>query len=906
MNQDHPFDAVRWARLKDHVADLASLDVSGRQQALAALTLDADDRTWLLKLTQPLLTDDQRLLDSHPTARATIEYNTLRCNAGDHVGSYRVESLLGRGGMGEVYEARSLSSNHMVALKVLRAGLAQHDYARFSINEQRALQRLDDPRIARFIEAFDADGIGTCLVLELIDGEPLQSHCRSRRFNVEARLKLFIEVCQAVASAHALLVVHRDLKPSNVLVTPEGHVKLLDFGVSKLLDEAITNTSASPPTWTDSSLYTLEFAAPEQVLHEPVSTATDIYALGGLLYRLLTDVSPYSLADGSSLVSAVLNRPPQRLSDAIVRARIEGRSPPGGQIDRDMDRIVARAMDKDPRSRYPNALVLAADVEAVLAGKPISSGGGARYRIKKFVNRNRSAVVASVVASVLLVVAAIVTVHESQQVSLHAHRADVANSFLLTTLDLTDRFSSNNKGDLTLGEVLERAVSQAHTELRDEPQARAAVLGQLGRALQHRGKLSEAQAAVLEAYEIRIADPESTPVERAAAAQQLASNEIDLGHLEDASGHLDAAVRWLDGVSGEAPLQISVLTSLGKLASLRGDAEASLRWYQQIIPLREKLAGDYRAELAMDYNNLGTGLYNLSRFSEAVNAYNHAISLLHEQFGATHPRLGFVEFGRGAALIQLGQFAEASEALSAADLSLNELGKSKGQVGTVNTDRMRAVLAYLRSDYPRASQILESTLGQTRSASPIVVAASLLIRGRVELASGDPAAAEKSLAEAEALYVDNDRSAHAQRWVVHALRGVASAELGAVSDGDKELEEALVQLQGDGTRASTELAEVALHSGAAARRRGDIALALTRHHLFQSIQQKSDWLGELGVTLVDAELVQDGLSPGADVDSRRYAGAHIQPTIAVLQRLAPNHRYVPTLQALSASITNTR
>ncbi|MEO8461253.1 MAG: serine/threonine-protein kinase, partial [Dokdonella sp.] len=817
MTQALPIDADRWVRLKDHVADLASLDLPAREQALADLTLDADDRDWLQRLSLPLLADDPRLMDSHPSARATAEYGNLRWRAGDTIGRYRIEALLGRGGMGEVYEARSLDDGQLVALKVLRAGLEQSDYARFSENEQRALQRLDDPRIARFIEAFEADGVGTCLVLEWIDGEPLQSHCRSRRFNVEARLKLFIDVCQAVASAHQLLVVHRDLKPSNVLVTPEGQVKLLDFGVSKLLDENTTHTQ------THGNLYTLEYAAPEQVLHEPVSTATDIYALGGLLYRLLTDVSPYALGDGGSLVKAVLSESPQRLDHALARSRAAGHAPPIGLLDRDLDRVIARSMNKDPRSRYPNARELASDIQAILSGRPISHGGGTGYRLKKLLKRHRAVAAAAIVASLSLVGATVVSLHEARLAVAHAHRADVANQFLLTTLDMSDRFSSNNHGDVTLGDVLEHAVAQAHTELRDEPQARAAVLGQLGLALQHRGKAALALTAGQEALALRTSDPESSALEKANAAQQLASIEIELGHLDDASTHSNAALQWLDQEPAQSPIRIATLTSLGKLASMRGDAEGSLRWYQKIIPLREALAGDYRAEIAMDYNNLGTGLYNLSRFREADLAFAHGIALLHAQFGATHPRLGYIEFGRAAALTQLGRFDEAEKTLAAADLSLNGGDQAKGnQPGSVNTERMRAVLDFYASNYASALRRLSNVLPQTRASSPISVAATLMIRGRIELASGNPIAAIATLAEAEKLYVDNGRSAHAQRWVVHGLHGAAAGVSGNVRDGDRELEEAFAQLAGDGSKQGIELAEMALLSGAAARRRADI------------------------------------------------------------------------------------
>ena len=895
MTLPPPIDAERWARLKEHVADLASLEPTDRVQALDRLALTEDDRGCLLRLAGPLLADDHRLDGSHPQVRATVEREKLRWREGETIGGYRIETLIGRGGMGEVYEARSLATDQVVALKVLRTGLDQVDYAKFPENEQRALRRLDDPRIAKFVEAFSADEVGTCLVLEWIDGEPLQSYCRDRRYDVDSRLKLFIEVCQAVASAHRQLVIHRDLKPSNVLVTPEGLVKLLDFGVSKLLDDEATD--AQPQT--HGELFTLDYAAPEQVLNEPVSTATDIYALGGLLFRLLTDVSPYLRADGGSLVKAVLGEPPQKLVPAQERARSSGRCPPQGPLDPDLDRVIGRAMQKAPAERYRSVLELAADIEAILGGRPISGGGSPYYRLAKFVRRHRASAVGSVIAIIALAVAGAFGIHESRLTSLHAHRADVANHFLLTALDLTDRFSSANSGDFTLGEVLERAVEKARTELADEPSVRATVLGQLGLVLKHRGRTELAVSALEEAYALRQSDPGSSGAENAEFAQELASIEIERGRIDDAELHLQEAMRWLGAGAPQADVHIAILTSLGKLASFKGRVDESLRWYREIIPLREALPGDHRADLAMDYNNLGTGLYNLSRYKEADAAYTRGIGLLESRYGAAHPRLGFLQFGRTACLIQLGRFSEAAVLLDRAEQSLGQGGHAGGShPSPLNTERLHATLDYYASNYPLALQRLEHALPEIQTSSPVTVAAALTFRGRVELAAGLTQSAGGTLAEAERLYVANDRGAHVQRWVAHGLHGVAVAAAGHPETGDRELEFALDQVTRSGIVGAERL-ELTLLQGAADRRRGDIGSALRAHRQAWHEQREIGWLGEFGATWVNAELMLDGAAPGADAESRELLHARLAKTIATLKRLAPNHPLLEPLLAVS-------
>ena len=900
MNSTQPqmIDAERWLRLKDHLADLSEIAASERADAIDALALDADDRSHLERLLAPLDHFSASLQAPHPAARAAaIDVHPLRCHPGDIVGRYRIGGLLGIGGMGEVYEARATDGGAEVALKVLRSGLAQSDYGRFSENEQRALRRLDDPRIARFVEAFVAPDVGTCLVIERVDGEQLQTYCRSRRFDVQARLKLFIEVCHAVASAHRQLVVHRDLKPGNVLVTPEGQVKLLDFGVSKLLDEASTQTQ------THGHLFTLAYAAPEQVLREPVSTATDIYALGVLLYQLLTDVSPYPLDEGASLVKAVLNDPPQPLSAAVRRAHATGGAPPALHLDRDLDRVVAHAMEKEPRSRYRSALELVADVQAVLDGRPIAGGGGAFYRMRKFVRRHRASVLAGGVAALSLLVATVFSLYAARSAALQAHRAEVANRFLLSTLDFTDRFNGNS-GDFTLADVLERAVTQARSQLSDEPEVRADVLLKLSYALHHGGKTEAALAAAQEAYMLRTADAQSTPIERAEAAQHLASNEIERGLLDQASAHLDEALQLLQHERGDDKdtLLIRAYTSLGKLASMRGDAEASMRWYQQIPSLRQSLPGGNEIDLAMDYNNLGTGLYNLGRFDESERAYAQGIGLLRQHLGTAHPRLGFVMYGRTSALIQLGRFDEARALLAETERTLRSSSEGVGSntPGALSTDRLHAQLELFAGRYQRALHFVANTVTQTRASSPVTVGASLGLRGRIELASGDVPAAIASFAEAEALLVDSGRARHVQRWYVHAMQGVARARSGAVAQGDAELDEALAAIDADGKRLSIEQIELLMLSGAAARRRGDVAAALSLHQRAEAMRVQSGWLGALGAARIEAELAQDALAAKPDASARRRNADRLAQAIKVMRGFAPGDSQLPALEAVHA------
>ena len=888
-----PLQPETWLRLKEHVADLAELPSAARDAALAELPLGTTDRRWLVELLASLDADDRRLREPLQATPQTDADLPLRWRDGECIGAYRVEGLLGRGGMGEVYRARPLAGGPPVALKVLRAGLEQSHYAHFSSNEQRALQRLDDPRIAHFIEAFPVPDVGVCLVLELIDGEPLQTWCRNRRIGVDARLKLFIDVCHAVAGAHRQLVVHRDLKPSNVLVTPDGRVKLLDFGIAKLLDVGDAQTQ------TYGGLCTLEFAAPEQVLREPVSAATDIYSLGVLLYHLLTDVTPYPRAAQGLLVKAVLNDPPEPFAAALPRARALGRTPPAATLDRDLERIVVRAMEKEPANRYLSATELASDVRAVLDGRPIQGGGGKLYRVAKFLRRHRAAVFAAGVSAASLLAATGISFYAAERAALQAHRADVANRFLLAVLDLNDVYSGKRRGEASLDDVLAGAVERARTDLRDEPQVRADVLGQLGEALEHRGRLAAALDAKTEANAIRAANPGRDSYEYAAGLNALASVEMGLSRFDAAQDHLNAALQEsLAHPTDDPRALLGSYAGLSRWASLHGDARTSLQWDDRLIEARRASEGDDSVDLAMDYNRRGTSLVLLNRYAQASESFRLGLHIVERRLGTSHMRYGALSYGLAASLVQQGRFAEARAALAAARTALVDRDDPRvANPFSAAAERLQAQLDFIGGDYIAARARMATVIATTTHISPVTLGSSLILMGRIELAQGDATAARARYAEAEKQFVDNGRLQHPQRWLALGLGGIARAAQGDGDGGDAQTALALAALRA-GDTAGAEEAELALASGAAARRRGDLALAYARHAQAQAIQQRSGWFGDLGAANVSAELAQDTLAGSADFVVRALSREQLAGSIATLARINPNDARLPALTVL--------
>lgn len=862
VGEEMAADPARWLRLKEHLADLAELPSAARDAALAALDLDATDRLWLRELSAQLNQADLRM--QPPLRSEAVEGSSiLRWQIGDMVGAYAIDGFLGRGGMGEVYSAHAIDGNAQVALKVLRQGLDSGGYGHFSLNEQRALQRLDDPRIARFIEAFQLPDSGMCLVLERIDGLPIDVWANAQSLGVDARLSLFVQICEAVASAHAQLVVHRDLKPENVLVTTDGNIKLLDFGVAKLLDVETSHTQ------THGGLFTLDFAAPEQVLRQPVSVATDVYALGVLLYRLLTDNSPYLTGPNESLIKAVLSDRPRKLtaagSDVGRGLRVA--------LDRDLDRVIARAMEKDPRDRYRSAMELAADVQAVRSGAPIGAGGSRWYRFSKFVRRHPAGVAMSTLLLVMLLVATGVSLHWAQRAEANtriaeeaARRAEASNRFMQTVLDLNDSYSVHNKGDLTLAQVIDRAVELATTELADEPEVRADVLSNLSTTLQKRGNVDRAREAASEAVRILASLPDPEPGHYAGSLLRLAFIEFELSELDSAESRLREALRLVEGmVVVPVDMQIVALSGLARISNLRGETPNALEFDRRIVSLRSGMPGDQRAELAMDHFNLGSTLLKLSRLDDAHNALEESIRLLHASVGDAHPRMGIVRSGRAAVLIALGRFdaaqvdiAKAAELLpSGRHAANNILLLATTQLHARQFDAALASLDTLGTDLPATIQ-----------------AGAQFLRGRIMWEQDDNASAAAFFAQAEQHYASASGAAHPRRWLAQGLRLVAEGARDASRLDVAALEHTLSEFARVSVPNSIEYAELLLAAGTALRRHGDADGALLLHRSCAAIQRQTGWLGAAGRLHIESEMALDleSISKAALV-SEQSAGA---------------------------------
>ncbi|HSS52911.1 MAG TPA: serine/threonine-protein kinase, partial [Thermoanaerobaculia bacterium] len=448
---------------------------------------------------------------------------------GQRVGPYQVVREIGRGGMGAVYLAVRADEefDQRVALKLVGTGSAAEIVRRFRA-ERQILAHLDHPNIAKLLDGGTAEDGRPYFVMEYVEGRPIDEVAGS--LPLRERLALFREVCAAVHFAHQNLVVHRDLKPANVLVTADGVPKLLDFGIAKLLDPGRTD-----PALSELGLrpMTLQYASPEQVGGTPVTTASDVYALGVLFHVLLTGRSPYPVAanDRKALERAITQGETVRPSQAVER-REDARRLAG-----DLDTIVLRAMDLKPERRYASAEQLAADVQRYLDGLPVlARKDTAGYRLGKFVRRHKLGVAAAAAVLLLILGFSVTVTLLLRKAQGERDRAEAVSDFLSDLFERAD--PSQSRGEAIIArEVLDRGRQKIAGELQKAPEMRAALMQTMGRVYRSLGVYDQARPLLEESLRLRRQTRGTDPLDVAASELNLA-----LALQEDSKRRAEAEV----------------------------------------------------------------------------------------------------------------------------------------------------------------------------------------------------------------------------------------------------------------------------------------------------------------------------------------------------------------------------
>lgn len=585
---------------------------------------------------------------------------------GTRLGPWRVGTLIGRGGAGEVYCADRAdgSFEQQVAIKVLQLEeAAQLD--RFHA-ERRILARLEHPGIARLLDGGVTEDGRPYAVIEYVEGRPLVDHCREHGCDLEERLRLFGQVCEAVAHAHRNLVVHRDLKPGNILVDASGRVKLLDFGIAKLLDADDGNAAAD---FTRAPL-TPDYAAPEQLTGEPVTTATDVYALGVLLFELLTGERPWRSGDlpVATAVRLLLEK------EAPLASRIARRSEPpvpARALAGDLDAIVAKCLRKRPEHRYESVAALWQDLERHHRHEPVRAREGAGlYVLGRLLRRHRWA--AAGAAAVLLSLAAGLTAFawQARQAAIerdHARRAASREEAVRDHLIRLFRTSLAEPAaePITAKTMLDRSAQRVLEEYRDDPQLAGKVVETLADLYGALGDV-EGQAPLLEGF-LAAAGPEADPQAVALARQKLANIELVRGRPERAAPLLDQAEAfWTKNSERYREQRLEGLFVRALLQRSQGDLAASIATCQKAIRERRALSGEVHRETANLYNSLAITLTAANRLDEALAAYRQALRI-YRQIGRGDDLEALVLLGNtGTLAFRTGRIREAQEILATA------------------------------------------------------------------------------------------------------------------------------------------------------------------------------------------------------------------------------------------------
>lgn len=514
--------------------------------------------------------------------------------AGHRVGPWRLERLLGQGGMGTVWEAVRADDQFekRVAIKFLHANAGLPAAEQRFRAERQILANLDHPNVATLLDGGVTDDGQPYIVMEYIDGEPItvwaEAHASSRR----ARVELFLQVCAAVEAAHRSLIVHRDLKPGNILVTSAGRVKLLDFGIARLLGEVTPDAAGTLASELRS--FTPSHAAPEQLRAAPVTTATDVFALGVVLFRLLVGRQPF-----------------EARSDPDERAAPAGLAP-------DLDAIIARALHVDTDHRYSTAQELRADLQRWLRDEPVMAfAGGPSYRLGKFLRRHRTGSVLGAVAIAVILTATGIALWQYQAARRAVADQQELNAFLMDVLNMSDPFSEGD--DILLSTALDRAADRIDERFAGRPDLSAQIRFGIGYSMASRYRLEQAEVQLQLALEESIAQFGSNDLRTLRVQDGIAGLRLEQARYEEAATTYQSVIETLE--SRRMTQEALYFTSLGNLGNVYLQQERYAEADQALM--RALAAGSVRGASidAMEHANL---LSNLAHAAHGLEDHPRA------------------------------------------------------------------------------------------------------------------------------------------------------------------------------------------------------------------------------------------------------------------------------------------
>jgi len=636
----------QWQELSPQLDQALALSEEERAVWLSALRLQRAD---LAETVEKMLAEHCVLVQERFLDREVLALRT-GASPGRIVGVYRLIGEIGQGGMGSVWLAERSDGRfeRRAAIKFLHHALiAQGGAERFK-REGRILGRLAHSQIAALIDAGITENGEPYLVLEYVEGDPIDKYCDDHALDVEARILLFLGVLSAVAHAHSNLIVHRDIKPSNVLVRHDGQVKLLDFGIAKLLEMDETSSDATPLTLEHGAALTPKFAAPEQLAGGAISTATDVYALGVLLYVCLTGRHPAGPGPHTpaELVKAITEAEPARASDTFALADAESISAKRAttseklrrQLRGDLDTILAKALKKDPSERYASVAAFGDDLRRYLRHEPISARPDAvSYRLRKYARRHRVGV-AVVAASVLLLAGfSVIQAIALRRITHERDRADRITQFMTRMFKMSDP-SEARGNSITVREVLDKASGEIGPGLTNDAETQAEMMNVMGNVYFELGLYARAEPLFSQALNIRrrvLGDKHPDTLVSMSSLGRTLSVE---GRYPEAERLLRNALALQQGVLGpEHPDTLATEQRLANVITGEGNIADAEKLTRQALESRRRVLGVDHADTLESMDDLAWILLAQQRYAEAERVQRDALNVEERVQGAENP-----------------------------------------------------------------------------------------------------------------------------------------------------------------------------------------------------------------------------------------------------------------------------
>ena len=649
---------------------------------------------------------------------------------GQTIGPYELIEELGYGGMGRVFRARRADGQfeQQVALKLLAARFPAPDVQTRFLVERQILATLNHPNIARLFDGGMTDTGQPYFVMEIVEGRPIDAYCKAQQLSVRDRLILMLEVCNAVRYAHQHLVVHRDLKPSNILVTNSGDVKLLDFGIAKLLDPGAVHGTKVPHTQTGLLPMTPSYASPEQVRGEAITTVSDTYQLGVVLYELLTGCRPYQVENRtpSEIEQIICEEEPTRPSTAVSQQAEPMADTPessaqlGATLRGDLDLIVMKALRKEPKRRYEAVEQLAEDIRHTLNGRPVSAHPDRwTYRAGKFVQRHRWGVAVTAIIMVLLAGYAITVTWHSQRTQAALDRAqEEAQKSEQVTEFLVDLFRANDPSEargetLTARDLMERGVERAE-RLEEQPEIQAELFDVVGRVYGRLGQYDDAREVLERSLMLRNELYEAPHPDMAKTNVRIASMLRKSGAYDTAEARFREAVNEQSRLLGSEHPEVAVTKSLlGGVLMAQGNLDEAEEMLRKARSIQEGNPDVDPLDRAETLNIFGLVLHNQNAQDEAESVLREALNLRRNQLGTRDPRVAMSLNNLAMVLRQRGD-PEAAEPVYREALSVKRALYDNAHPSTASTLNGLGLVLQDQEKYNAAESILQDALAMRR------------------------------------------------------------------------------------------------------------------------------------------------------------------------------------------------